>query len=175
MPNSPHADVAPHDHQESIVRRACALIFVSCLAFAVPALAEEQTDIAYRGWGLRVGVSDSPDQVLGGFHVDLGEFVERLRFRPDLELGFGDDVKTLFATAPVHYRFDVDTRVKPYAGGGISLGWVDPDRGDSDFEIGFKATGGVEWPNAHGRAFFVELELGFGDVHDVQIVGGWAF
>lgn len=151
---------------------------LALLAFLIitgPALADEQTNIDYRGWGLRVGVSDSPDQVIGGFHVDLGEFVERLRFRPDLELGFGDDVTTVFATAPVHYLFEVDSRIQPYAGGGISAGWVDPDRGESDFEIGFKATGGIEWRSQRNRAFFVELELGFGDVHDVQLVAGWSF
>ena len=152
------------------------LVILGCLILTGPVLAQNQSDIEYKGWGLRVGLADSPDQVIGGVHIDFGEFTDRLRFRPDAELGFGDDVNTLFVTAPVHYLFKVaDSNVRPYAGGGVSLGFVDPDRGDSDFEIGFKATGGAEWQRKNGKAFFLELEIGLGDVHDVQLVIGWAF
>jgi hypothetical protein len=68
----------------------------------------------------------------------------------------------------------------PYAGGGLALGWVDVDndaatRSDSSFELGAKATGGLEWPRAQGQAFFVELSLGFGDVQDATIVAAWTF
>ncbi len=37
---------------------------------------------------------------------------------------------------------------------------------DSDFGMGARATGGLEWPRGAGQAFFVELSLGFGDTHD---------
>jgi opacity protein-like surface antigen len=138
-------------------------------------------DIGLRAWGPRVGFSDDPDQVLVGAHFDLGELVDNLRFQPNVQLGFGDDATTIFATAAVHYHFDVAGNFEPYAGGGVSAGWINvdlPDNAqgdDSDFEAGFQATGGVEWPLRGGNSVFVELNLGFGDIHDTQIVVGWTF
>lgn len=157
------------------MKRGLLFFMLGLLVLGSSVVLADDTDIEYRGWGLRVGGADGPDQVLAGFHLDLGQFAERVRFRPDLELGFGDDVDTLFVTAPVHYLFRVDSNVQPYAGGGLTAGWFDPDGGRRDFEIGLKATGGAEWQRDNGRAFFLELELGFSDVHDAQIVAGWTF
>jgi opacity protein-like surface antigen len=137
--------------------------------------------IGFRGFGLRVGVADDPDQVVGGVHFNLGEFVRNLRFQPDVQLGAGDDHTTIYGTAPVYYRFEADTSFTPYAGGGVSVGWVDRDDAgpgngdDSDFETGGKATAGLEWPMSSGGAFFVELSLGLGDVHDLALLAAWSF
>jgi len=134
--------------------------------------------IHYRGWGLRAGVADDIDQVVGGAHFNMGEFIPQLRFQPDIQLGVGDDHTTLFITAPVYYRFRAGQKFTPYVGGGPTAGWIDHDHGgntDSDFEIGGKLTGGLEWPRSGGRALLVELSAGFGDVHDVQAVVGWSF
>jgi len=139
------------------------------------------SDIGYQGWGLRAGVASDVDQVVGGAHFNLGEFVPHLRFQPDVQLGIGDDHTTLYATAPVYYRFGTETRFTPYAGGGLSVGWVDRDKpasgndDDSDFEVGGKVTGGLEWPSRDRQAFFIEVSFGFGDIHDATIVAGWSF
>jgi opacity protein-like surface antigen len=139
------------------------------------------SDLGWHGWGLRAGVADDVDQVVGGAHFNLGEFVPHLRFQPDIQLGAGDDHTTLYGTAPVYYRFGTETRFTPYAGGGLSLGFVDRDLpagahgDDTDFEVGGKVTGGLEWPRPEGQAFFVEFSLGFGDVHDAQLVAAWSF
>ena len=137
--------------------------------------------IGWNGWGLRAGFTDDSDQVVGGAHFNLGEFAHNLRFQPDVQLGSGDDHTTLYGTAPVYYRFDTGKRFTPYAGGGVSAGYVDRDLpagssgDDSDFEFGGKATGGMEWPRSEGQAFFLELSLGFGDVHDLQFIAAWSF
>ncbi len=139
------------------------------------------SDIGWNGWGLRAGVTVDIDQVVGGAHFNLGEFARNLRFQPDVQLGAGDDHTTLYGTAPVYYRFDTATRFTPYAGGGVTVGYVDHDRPagsngkESDVEVGGKATGGLEWPRPDGQAFFLELSLGFGDVHDVQFIAAWSF
>jgi opacity protein-like surface antigen len=139
------------------------------------------SDIGYQGWGLRAGVASDIDQVVGGAHFNLGEFVPHLRFQPDVQLGAGDDFTTLYGTAPVYYRFGTETRFTPYAGGGVSVGYVDHDgpgsgnSDDSDFEVGGKLTGGLEWPRPQGQAFFLELSLGFGDVHDATLLAAWSF
>jgi len=152
------------------------IIGLALCLLAVPALAQ---DIGYYGIGPRVGVSSNPDQIIGGVQFNLGEFAPHLRFQPNAELGFGDDYTILSATAPVHYRFKVNSNIVPYVGGGLTVAFVkfDPNNGDNDtdFEIGAKAIGGVEWPLSGNDAFFLELNVGFGDIQDVQIMAGWMF
>lgn len=136
--------------------------------------------IGWQGWGLRAGLTEDVDQVVGGAHFNLGELANHLRFQPDVQLGAGDDVTTLYGTAPVYYRFPTASRMTPYAGGGLALGWVDVDnnvsgQNDTSFEMGAKATGGLEWPRKSGQAFFIELSLGFGDVHDATLLAAWTF
>jgi len=163
------------------------LVLTAILMVALPIWAEEpsetssQSDIGWKGWGLRAGLTSDPDQFVGGVQFNLGEFRRHLRFQPDVELGFGDDVTTLFVTVPVYYRFKVDQEFTPYAGGGVALGFVDRDlpptssADDTSFEIGGRATGGLEWNLSGGGAFAVELSLGFGDIHDAQVVAVWNF
>ena len=132
-----------------------------------------------RGWGLRVGLADDPDLVVGGVQFDLGEIAEHLRFQPDIELGIGDDHTTFFVNGALHYRFEGNAGVTPYFGGALALGFIDRDRGrpndGTDFEIGVKVIGGVEWQLKSAKAFFLELQLGFSDIPDKQIIAGWMF
>ena len=163
--------------EDPIMLARCSITLLLTLAvFAVPAQAEStsDSDIGWYGWGIRGGLADDPDQGLLGVHFNLGEFTRNLRFQPDVQIGFGDDQTTLFATAPVHYRFVVGRSFTPYAGGGVTLGWVDVDHFGSEFEAGVRATGGLDWTQ-DGKGFFVEMSLGFGDVHDVQILAAWSF
>ncbi len=163
------------------------LVLTAILMIALPIWAEEtvetssQSDIGWKGWGLRAGVTTDPDQVVGGVQFNLGEFTRNLRFQPDVQLGFGDDATTLYATAPVYYRFNADQKFTPYAGGGIALGFIEVDLpatsggDDTSFEIGIRATGGLEWNLKSGGALAVELSLGSGDIHDAQVVAVWNF
>ena len=80
-----------------------------------------------QGLGVRAGASVDPDQFYGGVHFETRELVEHLRFRPNLEVGVGDDV-TLFAV-----NFEFSYRLPPaalprsmsmwhlYVGGGPAL------------------------------------------------------
>jgi len=140
------------------------------------------TGLGLEAWGLRAGLTDGNDQVIGGAHFNLGEVADRWRFQPDVEIGTGDDVTALVGTAPLLYQFRTASRMNPYAGGGITLGYFDVDADplvqaddDSEFGVGARATGGIEWPRRDDQAFFVELSLGFGDVHDLQMVAAWTF
>ena len=163
------------------------LLLTALLALAAPAAlavdgSTSSDGFGWHSWGVRVGVASDADQVVGGAHVNFGEVVNHLRFQPDLQLGSGDDVTTLYGTAPLYYRFaPFGSGMTPYAGGGLAVGWVDYDappgfeEDDSDVEVGGKATGGLEWERRGGQAMAVELSLGFGDVHDVQVVGCWSF
>jgi hypothetical protein len=149
-----------------------------------PAAAAE---MGLRGWGLRAGLASDPDQVLVGAHWDLGDVAPQLRIVPNAQLGFGDDAILLEGTLPLHYVFaKTDPGFAPYVGGGLAVAWIDVDHegnphfddddfDDSDVELGLKATGGMEWGLRSGNRFFVELNLGIGDLHDFQVVAGWTF
>ena len=150
-------------------------------AATLPAAAE---DHGIRGWGPRVGLASDPDQVLLGVHLDAGRLGPRVRFQPDVELGVGDDVFVLAFTAPVHYRFRVQGDVHPYAGGGVTIGFVDVDHDhddefdhdhDDDVEAAIDITGGLEWALDGDDLFFVEFSILAGDLHDFQLVAGWTF
>jgi opacity protein-like surface antigen len=163
------------------------LIWTTIMVAVLPIWAEapdhtsSETDIRWKGWGVRVGLASDPDQIVGGAQFNLGEFRRNLRFQPDVQLGLGDDATTLFATAPVYYRFTVQEKFTPYAGGGVALGFVDRDlpstsnADETSFEIGGRVTGGLEWSRNNGATFAVELSLGLGDIHDAQVVALWNF
>ncbi|PYQ10974.1 MAG: hypothetical protein DMH00_09450 [Acidobacteria bacterium] len=152
------------------------LIGLVLLSLAAPASAER---LGYYGLGPRVGVSDNPDQIVAGMQFNFGEFVPRLRFQPNFEVGIGDDFTLVSVTAPVHYRYKVNANLVPYAGGGITVLFRDHDlndgRNDRDLAIAAKAVGGVEWPLQGNRQFFLELNLGAGDNQDAELLAGWMF
>jgi 3D (Asp-Asp-Asp) domain-containing protein len=84
-----------------------------------------------QGLGVRAGASVDPDQFYGGVHFETRELAEHLRFRPNVEVGVGDDV-TLVA-----FNFEFTYRLPPaalprslsmwhlYVGGGPALNIVD--------------------------------------------------
>ncbi len=146
------------------------------LAVALPAAASAQ--MGFFGWGFRLGLADDPDQVVVGFHQDLGQIVPNLRFQPNLELGFGDDHTIVSTEIPVHYLFKTSASVKPYLGGGIRVAWIEREtrRGDkSEIEIAPVFVGGAEWRAGKASDVFFELHLSGGDAHDAKVVFGWMF
>jgi hypothetical protein len=141
---------------------------------ARPAVADQE------GFGLRAGVSADPDQFVLGLHYDTGPIVERLSFRPNAELGLGDNV-TLVA-----FNFDlaywIPLKGKPwqlYVGGGPSMNIYvfddgdGPGRGgdDTDVEPGFNLLFGV----AHTKGLFFEIKVGAIDSPDFKAMVGYSF
>jgi hypothetical protein len=166
--------------------RSLASIVVATLLLIVPAWAEDEAQseksdgdgIHLQGWGIRAGLGVDPDQVIVGAHWDLGEIIEHLRLQPNVELGFGDDVLTLFGEFPVHYMFRVQSKFTPYAGGGVVIGLAKYDRNNNDdtsVEGGLRILGGLQWPLKNGKPLAVEANIGFGDIHDVQFKVAWTF
>ena len=139
------------------------IIMLVLLCFPLKAMAQGLSRIGYNGWGVRAGLSGSPDQGYGGIHVDLGEFHKDVRFRPSMELGFGDDQTVLQVLAEVHYVFSKYLSWKPYLGGGLGLTHVDYDNhhgDDSDTGISLSPIGGIETQLKPGTNFFAEVKLG---------------
>jgi hypothetical protein len=156
------------------VRRTFGLVLV-VLALGVPAALEPGASAA---WGPRVGVADDPDQVLVGAHWTAGKLARRVVLQPNAKIGFGSDVVAFLITVPALYRFSTSGTITPYAGGGVTAGILDLEGdhdNDTNFEIGIDAIGGLEWRIGGGTRFALELALGFGDLHDIQLYAGWTF
>lgn len=153
------------------------IVLATAILAALPTLAS--AELGFYGWGLRLGLGDDPDQVIVGFQQDFGEFVPRVGFQPSFEIGSGDDRTVVAATFPVHYRFEVISKVKPYVGGGVQVAWIDRDlrRGgsESEIEISPTLTGGAAWPIHETGEVFLELSLGGGDSHSAKLMVGWMF
>jgi opacity protein-like surface antigen len=150
-----------------------------------PALgrAEPESDIGFRGWGPRVGLSINPDQVHFGAHLDFGMLAHRVRFQPNVELGFGDNVDLFTLNAEAAYRFVENWDVwSPYLGGGLgaNIRRYDsnrfPDNHDnSDTQLGVNFLAGIEKGLSDGDRFFIEAKLSLNDVPDLKATVGWTF
>lgn len=132
-------------------------------------------DLLFRGWGIRGGFGDDPDQGIVGVHWDLGTLTTNLRFQPNFELGFGDNNTIAGLTLPLHYVFPVNGSFVPYAGGGAVLAYVDRDKGDSEFEVAAALAFGVDIILKSRNKLFIELDVQSGDVHDVKLMFGWSW
>lgn len=130
---------------------------------ASPALAQ--------GPGVRAGVSVDPDQFYVGGHFETDELIEHLHLRPNLEVGFGDDVTTLAVNIEGVYKFPLRNRRDTtfYAGGGPAIIVYDRDNG-SDTKGGLNLLGGLEF----GK-FFFEVKGGVFDSPNLKVGIGYTF
>lgn len=143
-----------------------------CCAFwaavwLTPTLALAQTP---PGVGVRAGLSIDPDQFFFGGHVETRPLVDRLTFRPNAEIGVGDDFTLL--TFNIEFAYWVPLRNRDwrlYFGGGPALVIAAGD-GD-DVGGGFNILVGAE---ARRRLFF-EFKVGFADSPDVKFTVGYTF
>jgi hypothetical protein len=113
--------------------------------------------------GLRGGLSVDPDQVLIGVHIQPPPVGRNLYVVPSAEAGFGNDLFTLSFNGDLQYQFGAGQEVRPYAGGGLSLYYVNVDHGGSDTEFGVNALGGLLFERKSGNPIFLEMKLGLTD------------
>jgi hypothetical protein len=141
------------------------LLVVVAFLGAVPARAQH-------GVGVRGGLSVNPDQAYFGAHADLGPLVGRLWFRPNIEIGFGDDVTTVAFNGELAYwlpRWKSGWRL--YVGGGPALNLYDTENRGSDARAGLNFMLGF----AHKGGFFAEVKVGAFDSPDLKIGMGYTF
>jgi hypothetical protein len=127
------------------------------------------------GVGAQIGVSASPDQFYLGFHYDTGYLVEHLSFRPNLNLGFGDN-QTLVA-ANFEFAYWLPNRNQPYTiyvGGGPAVNifrYDIPGGTTTSAKPGFNLlVGGV-----HKSGLFAELKVGLIDSPAVRFGVGYTW
>jgi hypothetical protein len=162
------------------------LIFVTVLSgvilFGVTFAQAE--GIGLRGWGVRGGLSSDPDQFVLGMHADMGEFAENLRFTPNADIGFGDDLTVFTLNPDITYVLPLPEAGRLYFGGTLSLIYLRVDLSDelerlgvddSDSDIGVAGIIGYEPPTADLPIFF-DLKLGISDEYpDLKVMVGFNF
>ena len=157
----------------SIRRMALSGLFTSVLVLAVAGSAAAQSE---RPVGIRAGVSADPEQFYFGAHMDVAEIVRDFWFRPNVEVGVGDNTTVLAFNGEFVYLVAVRSREwRPYVGGGpgIVIATVGPGPGnrDTDAGPGFNFVGGVQ----HRRGFLAEIKVGAFDSPGFKIGVGWTF
>lgn len=156
-----------------------AALFALFLLAGTPSFSQ---DVGLRGWGVRGGLSDNPDQIVLGVQADLGEFMPRLAFRPHLDFGLGDDTTVIALGVPVLYRLPIEGSFTLYGGGGLIVGLIDEDEEDdgprdddgNEVDISPLLAGGIEWPIGRGD-LGIELNAAGGDLPRVKLLGVWSF
>lgn len=122
--------------------------------------------------GIRGGISVDPDQIYFGGHYETSPLIDRLYFRPNVEVGFGDDLTLIGANMEFVYKFTNRRPWNIYAGGGpaLNISMVDGKDG-AHTDAGFNALVGVE----QAKGLFFEFKLGVVDSPDFKFGVGWTF
>jgi hypothetical protein len=146
-----------------------AMLVAVCLVFASTASAGYPA-------GVRGGFSHRPDQFLFGLQVEFPPVAQNLYIVPSTEVGVGDDAFSLAVNGDVQYRFHTSSGIRPYAGGGLTLYYIDPDNGDSNTDLGVNVLGGLFFGSQNGPPLFIDAKIGLTDeVPDWKIVFGVMF
>ena len=120
--------------------------------------------------GIQGGVSLDPDQVYFGGHIETSPLVDRLRFRPNLDIGLGDNLTLIAFNFEFTYTFPSSRPWNLYAGGGPAMNWLDFDSG-SETEAGFNILGGAK----HRDGMFFEIKIGVADSPNLKFGVGYTF
>ena len=145
--------------------RHVVLSFIMLLGLAAPAYAQRQ-------FGVRAGVSGDPDQFFFGGHFETDPIIERLTFRPNIEIGVGDNITLIALNFEFVYSIPIDNSPwRVYLGGGPAANIYSVDDGDGGVEGGFNLLVGLQ----HQRGLFTEFKVGALDSPDVKFTVGYAF
>jgi len=148
----------------------CVAICGAALLTARPAAAQ-----ALEAYGVRAGVSVDPDQFYFGGHVQTEPLIDRLHFRPNVEIGVGDNATVLALNVEFAYFFPTRSPWQLYAGGGPALNVInfDPDPGDGDThaEAGLNVLVGVQ----HSKGLFFEFKVGAFDSPEFKFGVGYSW
>ena len=120
--------------------------------------------------GVQAGMSLDPDQFFFGGHIETSPLIDRLRFRPGVDIGIGDSATLVGFNMDFTYTFPSRSPWNIYAGGGPALNWYDNDSG-SDTNGGFNLLIGAK----QRRGLFFEMKIGMVDSPDFKFGVGYSF
>ncbi len=120
--------------------------------------------------GPRAGVSVNPEQFYFGAHVETPPLADRLRFRPNIEIGLGDAITTTALNVEFAYHFGSAQPWHLYSGGGPALNIIKVGR-DTAAEPGLNLLVGL----AHEDGLLVEFKVGAFDSPRLKFGVGYEF
>jgi hypothetical protein len=138
-------------------------IMLMCGLWAQPAAAQVRA-------GVRGGLSIDPDQVFVGGHIETAPLIDRVRFRPNVEVGFGDDVTLTAFNFEFVYAFPSRGPWHVYAGGGPSVNFFRVG-GHNNTDGGFNLLVGAE----NSRGLFFEGKIGVASGANAKFAVGYTF
>ena len=146
----------------TVVRPAAQLLLSTLLC--LPSVAVGQTI------GPHAGISIHPEQFYFGAHAETPPLADRLRFRPSIDLGVGDDVTTGALNIEFAYHFRSAQPWNVFAGGGPALNIIKTS-GETNAEPGLTVLLGL----AHEDGLFVEIKAGVLDSPRLRVGVGYQF
>ena len=109
-----------------------------------------------QGVGFQGGMTIDPEQVYVGTHLETKALVDRLHFRPNVEGGFGSDLKVATVNLEFIYKLPLEgTSWTLYQGSGPAI-VIQRFEGQSDVKGGLSVVFGF----AHANGFFTEFKVG---------------
>ena len=152
----------------------CVTRLVTGLSIFLAAVFLSSTPALAQDAGIRGGISLDPDQFYFGGHLETSPLVDRLYFRPNVELGFGDDLTLIAANMEFVYKFTTRRAWNFYAGAGPALNvYMFDGNGDNDAETeaGFNVLLGAE----SSRGLFFEFKIGAIDSPELKFGVGYTW
>lgn len=129
------------------------------------------SNVAAQQVGVRAGISGDPTQFYFGGHFETRPLVESLTFRPNVEIGLGDDVTLTTFNIEFAYKVPLDSRPWTlYFGGGPALVLTNFND-DTDTGGGFNLLAGIE----HTSGLFTEFKVGLADSPGFKFGVGYTF
>jgi len=138
--------------------RLAALLFLFA-SLAGPAAAQTST----YNYGLRAGASADPDQFYFGGHAETRPLVDNLHFRPNVEIGIGNDVTLVGINFELAYKFPTQQQWRPYVAAGPALN-IFRANSNSEVQGGFNIALGIE----HRGGLFGEFKIGAMDSPELK-------
>ena len=121
--------------------------------------------------GVQAGISLDPTQFFFGAHIETTPLVDRLRFRPGVDVGIGDGGVAVTGNFDFTYTFPGGGPWNLYVGAGPSINYYNADNGGSDTEGGFNFLIGA----TQTRGLFFEARIGVEGSPDFKFGVGYTF
>ncbi len=141
-------------------------VIVFCLVLVLLASSVSAAD-----FGLRGGLTLSPDQVHIGGHMDMGQVLPPMRLVPNVEIGFGNDVTMICFNGDLIYDF-ADS---PFGiGGELGLNYADVSGAGSNTDLGLSILGDYRMGLSNSHTLLLEAKIGVLDSPDFKITVGYS-
>jgi hypothetical protein len=144
--------------------------FWVCLAVSSLLVAAAHPAEAQVRKGIQGGMSIDPDQVFFGGHIETSPLVDNLRFRPNVDVGLGDNATSIGLNFDFTYMFTAGKPWNIYAGAGPAINWFNVDD-SSEMDGGFNIILGTRQRDG----MFFELKVGAVGSPDLKFGVGFTF